>query len=174
MSDLSLNPQLGARLKGLQMVWQHDTPGETLATIFDAIINNWTVHTPSNTDNSVAIALKVRLKARHCAYFTQMSQLTGCSVPELARSTLIQWLCFPYKMQSSHQPPQMLLESPQVSPKKQQMLPSKTKKTTKKHQKVLQPAQPQQETTTDDEKPTTKEEKPATTGRTALSGLLKK
>lgn len=159
MSDLTLNPQLGARLKGLQQFWGHDSPSETLATIFDAVIYKWSITLPQNLDISVDVAVKVRLKNRHQVYFSQMSQLIGCSVPELARSTLIQWLCFPSQVQ--------------IEPKMTRMLPSKTKKTAKKPQSALQPAQLPQKTTQVDEEPT-REEKFTTTGRAALSGLLKK
>jgi hypothetical protein len=160
MSDLTLNPQLGARLKGLQQFWGHDSPSETLATIFDAVIYKWSITLPQIVDISVGVVVKVRLKNRHQVYFSQMSQLIGCSVPELARSTLIQWLCFPSQAQ--------------IAPQNTQMLPSKSKKTAKKPQSVLQPPKTVQKTTQVYEESTTKEEKITTTGRTALSGLLKK
>lgn len=148
MTDLSLNAQLGARLRGIQQAWGHDTPGETLGTIYDAVINNWVVAQPQiNSIHSSESGYKVRLKARHVAYFHQMAQQTGCTITELARSFLIQWFCSPELMQSKVQSLPTLL---QQSPKQVKRLPKKR----------LQSAEPAIETLT---KPT---------GRDALRSLI--
>ena len=46
MTTLSLNPQLGGRLKAIQEAWGHDNPSETLGTILDSSIYGWAVPPP--------------------------------------------------------------------------------------------------------------------------------
>lgn len=147
MTDLSLNVQLGARLRGIQQAWGHDSPGETLGTIYDAVINNWVVAQPQISQIQAESGYKVRLRARHVAYFHQMAQQTGCSITELARSFLIQWLCSPELTQPRVQ---TLPRLPQQSPKQVKRLPKQR----------LQSAEPAIETPI---KPT---------GRDALRSLL--
>ena len=97
MTDISLNPQVSARLRGIQQAWGHDAPGETLATILDSQIHGWLISLPEVTDldSSAETAIKVRLKPRHVEYFLRISQFSGFSVADSVRSYLIKWLCSP-------------------------------------------------------------------------------
>ncbi len=109
MTDLSLNPQLGARLKAVQIAWGHDTPGESLATILDSSMYGWEIKQPQIGETDAETGYRVRLKTRHVDYFTKMSYFAGCPVSELARSFLIKWLC-------ACQQVQILPKTTQVSP----------------------------------------------------------
>jgi hypothetical protein len=88
MTDLSLNPQLGARLCALQEYWGHDSPSETLALIFDACIHKWSIAPPHLPNINAAKTLRIKLKSRHLQYFSSCAELSGCTVSEVARSLL--------------------------------------------------------------------------------------
>lgn len=152
MSELSLNPQLGARIKGIQQSWGFDSPAEVIATIFDSIINKWAIPHPPIAE-IVSGALRVKLRTRHVTYFTQISTMTGCSVAEVARSTLIQWLCDANITPMAALPPQTATPTPPKATKS----PPKRPKTTPK---ATESTPIQVETT------------PETKGKSLLKGML--
>ncbi|MFL9458030.1 hypothetical protein AB0756_39880 [Tolypothrix campylonemoides VB511288_2] len=136
MTDLNLNAQLGARLKALQYFWNHDTATETLATVFDICVNRWGVACPNLSPFALDKGIKVTLKVRHVMHFSNMAQLAGCSIADVARSTLIQWLCAaesPLLISSSaHTTPKLTPLPPQLTQRTSQLPPTRVKKAPKK------------------------------------------
>jgi hypothetical protein len=186
MTDINLNPQLTARLRAVQTHWGHDNISETTALILDAVINKWDIPVPNSPHIVVDKPTRIRLRVRHTAYFTQMSQMSGLGVPELARSVLIQWVCLP-------QNTLLLPENRQSSPENRHLLPKPTynqpESTRKRNNKPS--SAPKQKTATRGETQTPPQDiqpspqnievspektQPSskTTGRSALSGLLSK
>ncbi|MUH00336.1 hypothetical protein F7734_51930 [Scytonema sp. UIC 10036] len=141
MTDLNLNAQLGGRLKALQHYWNHDTASETLATVFDICVNRWGVTCPNLPQEALDKGLRVTLKQRHVTYFANMAQLAGCTVPDVARSMLIQWLCATEPtllLPQTTLSPQKITPLPQQSTRTQaQLLPTRTKKAQKKAKQPL-------------------------------------
>jgi hypothetical protein len=192
MTDINLNPQLTARLRAVQQHWGHDNISETLALILDAVTNKWDIPIPNTAHILVEKPARVRLKARHVAYFTQMSQMSGLNVAELARSVLIQWICLPQNTLMLPEHTQKSPEHTQMSPQSRNLLPDQTHKSpeaTRKRSNKPTPT-PKRETVTQGETQTSPQNtqmspqnievppeqpvsSPKTTGRSALSGLLK-
>ena len=75
MTELSLNAQLGARVKSIQQAWGHDSPSETLAIIYDAVIHSWMIPQPPVQEENKSV-FRVRLRSRHVNYFTQISDFS--------------------------------------------------------------------------------------------------
>lgn len=109
MTDLSLNSQLGAKLRGIQEAWDYDSPSDALAVIFDSMIHGWSVPMPLNSTQRNTNGYRVRIKARHIVYFEERASYIGCGVPELARSVLVQWI---FAAEPSHAKGQTLLKAP--------------------------------------------------------------
>jgi hypothetical protein len=179
MTDINLNPQLTARLRAVQAHWGHDNISETLALILDAVTNKWDIPTPNTAHIVVDKAARVRLRARHVAYFAQMSQMSGLGTTELARSVLIQWLCLP-------QNTLLLPEHTQMSPQNRQSSPASTPKqlnptrkrvktaSTPPKEETVQPKDTQMSPQTIEASPEETPQPTKLTGRSALSGLMSK
>ncbi|MEO0683900.1 MAG: hypothetical protein AAFY76_02330 [Cyanobacteria bacterium J06649_11] len=168
MSDLSLNNQLGARLKAISESWQHDNPSETLAVILDGMIHKWTIAPPQIPQTLYDYPCRVRLKSRHLEYFTQMSEITGASATNLARSLLVQWLMSANTTQMSTQLTQISTQITHTArnktrkkPKKPQATNDKTQDTQIKETTLVETAHQSQEETTN-----------RTNARASLSSLM--
>lgn len=165
MTDINLNPTLTARFRAVQQQWGHDSIGETLALVLDAVIHKWDITAPNTPNIVVDKASKARLKPRHVTYFTQMSLMSGLAVTEIVRGVLIQWIC-------SSQNTLALPEYTQPLPKTSNKRAKSTQNISSRD--VEQPTEtqvlPQNSNTLLDlpQQPT------KTTGRSALSGLLRK
>lgn len=132
MTDISFSPTLGARLRGIQQAWGHESPSESLSTILDSSINNWNIPPPQIDDIRVESgSIRVRLKERHFDYFAQVAKLSGCSTPELVRSFFIKWLCAD-TTQMSQKTTQVTVTCPQSPLKTIKERCKKTTKTTSK------------------------------------------
>lgn len=179
MTDINLNPQLTARLRAAQQYWGHDNIAETTALILDAVINKWDIQIPNTPHIVVDKPSRVRLKARHTAYFTQMSQLSGMGIAELVRSVLIQWLCLP---KNTLLLPENNIATPENRPSTPKLTQKQPKKHTKRVKEVQEPTNQDVEppenniAIPENRQPSTDNTQPSpkTTGRAALSGLLSK
>ncbi len=176
MSDLSLNAQLGGRLKALQNAWNHDTASETLATVFDIILNKWGVQCPSLESSPLEKGVRVSLKARHVQHFAVMASLAGCNTADIARSVLIQWLCAaetavmsPVNAALPLYPAKATPKLPPAHPKKAPKAPKQAKpKPEKAEVQPKQPLEPLQEAA-DQTEPV--ETKPRFDAKSSLLGL---
>ena len=156
MTDISFSPTLGARLRGIQQAWGHESPSESLSTILDSSINNWNIPPPRIDDIHVESgSIRVRLKERHFDYFAQVAKLSGCSTPELVRSFFVKWLCADTQMSQ---------KTTQVTPSNRQEPLKPTKKERCKKVKTI---------TKESKQPQVEVQTPAPNGRTLLGGLMK-
>lgn len=179
MSDITLNPTLTARFKAVQQHWGHDSLGETIATVLDGVIHRWDIPAPNTPNIMVDKSARIRLKPRHVGYFTQMSAMSGLNVTEVVRGVLIQWVCSPQNTLLLPDRTQMSRpHTRSLSQSTHKRSPS-TRRTTKEtepeakqetiqHEVVQSSPQTVQISTEQTQEPT------KTTGRSALSGLLRK